>query len=85
MISQDRDIPFDLSLGYVVLYENTIGGYQILDHELRRLLRHILNGEKIDNFVQMSLSPASKKQPIENISDRSKELSGDPKISFQLN
>lgn len=55
MISQDRDIPFHVSPGYVVLYEDTIEGSQILDHELRRLLRHSLNGGTIENPLQMFL------------------------------
>jgi len=57
MISQDRDIPFHISPGYVVLYENTIRGSQILDRELRRLLRHVLNGGTIKNPLKMFLGP----------------------------
>lgn len=55
MISQDKDIPFHISPGYVVLYEDTIIGSQILDRELRRLLTHALNGGTIKNPLKMFL------------------------------
>jgi hypothetical protein len=55
MISQDRDIPFDISQGFVIFYENTIKGYLLLDRELRKLLRYLMNGGAIENPVQMSM------------------------------
>ena len=79
MISQDRKIPFDVSLGYVILYDNTIEGSQILDCELRRILRYLLGGGAIDNPVQMSLP-----QKIEKATEKS-EMVNKSTITFQLN
>ena len=55
MISQDKDLPFDISSGYVIFYDNTIEGYQILARELKKLLSYLLDGGIIDNPVQESI------------------------------
>ena len=58
MISQNKDIPYNISFEHVLFYNNVIGGDKTLVRKLRILFRYLLGGGKIDNAVQISLRSA---------------------------
>ena len=74
LITQEDKIPFDIGQEYVVKYTNTIGGSIVLEKELRRLFKHLLDGGTIDNPAQMFLPKSREEAKIDKLSDMSKEI-----------
>ncbi len=55
LITQEEKIPFDIGQEYVIKYSNTIEGSMVLEKQLIRLFKHLLDGGTIDNPAQMFL------------------------------
>ena len=74
LITQEEKIPFDIGQEYVIKYSNTIDGSIILEKELRRLSKHLLDGGTIDNPAQMFLPKSNEEEKFDRLSDMSKEI-----------
>ena len=74
LISQEKKIPFDVSGDFVIKYENTIEGGDKLYKELTRLLKHLMVGGVIDNPAQMFLPRTPEQEKIDNLAEKSKEI-----------
>jgi hypothetical protein len=74
LITQENNIPFDIGQEYVVKYSNTIEGSILLERELRRLIKHLLDGGTIDNPAQMFLPKSKEEEKLDKLSDMSKEI-----------
>ena len=74
LITQEEKIPFDIGQEYVIKYSNTIDGSMILEKQLRRLFKHLLNGGTIDNPAQMFLPKSQEEEKFDKLSDMSKEI-----------
>jgi len=74
LITQEEKIPFDIGQEYVIKYSNTIDGSIILEKQLRRLFKHLLDGGTIDNPAQMFLPKTQEEEKFDKLSDMSKEI-----------
>lgn len=74
LITQEEKIPFDIGQEYVIKYSNTIEGSMILEKQLRRLFKHLLDGGTIDNPAQMFLPKSQEEEKFDKLSDMSKEI-----------
>jgi hypothetical protein len=74
LITQEEKIPFDIGQEYVIKYSNTIDGSIILEKQLRRLFKHLLDGGTIDNPAQMFLPKTQEEEKFDKLSDLSKEI-----------
>ena len=74
LITQEEKIPFDIGQDFVIKYSNTIEGSIILENQLRRLFKHLLNGGSIDNPAQMFLPKSREEEKFDKLSDVSKEI-----------
>jgi hypothetical protein len=74
LITQEEKIPFDIGQEYVIKYSNTIDGSIILEKQLRRLFKHLLDGGTIDNPAQMFLPKSQEEEKFDKLSDMSKEI-----------
>lgn len=74
LITQEKEIPFDISGDFIIKYKNTIEGGERLSEELTRLLHHIHKGGVIDNPAQMFLPRTPDQQKIDEFTDKSKEI-----------
>lgn len=74
LITQEEKIPFDIGQEYVIKYTNTIDGSIVLEKQLRRLFKHLLNGGTIDNPAQMFMPRSREEEKLDKLSDMSKEI-----------
>ena len=74
LITQEEKIPFDIGQEYIIKYENTIKGATILEEQVKRLLKHIIDGGVIDNPAQMFLPKSREEEKLDKLSDQSKEI-----------
>ena len=74
LITQEEKIPFDIGQEYVIKYSNTIDGSMVLEKQLRRLFKHLLDGGTIDNPAQMFLPKSQEEEKFDKLSDMSKEI-----------
>ncbi len=74
LITQENSIPFDIGQEYVVKYANTIEGSIQLERQLRRLIKHLLDGGTIDNPAQMFLPKSKEEEKFDKLNDMSKEI-----------
>lgn len=74
LITQEEKIPFDIGQEYIIKYSNTIDGSIILEKQLRRLLKHLLDGGTIDNPAQMFLPKTHEEEKFDKLSDMSKDI-----------
>ena len=74
LITQEEKIPFDIGQEYVIKYSNTIDGSMVLEKQLRRLFKHLLEGGTIDNPAQMFLPKSQEEEKFDKLSDMSKEI-----------
>lgn len=74
LITQDEKVPFDIGQEYVIKYSNTIDGSNILQEQLRRLFKHLIDGGTIDNPAQMFLPKSHEEERFDKLSDMSKEI-----------
>ena len=74
LITQEEEIPFDIGQEYVIKYSNTIDGSNVLEKELVRLIKHLLNGGTIDNPAQMFLPKSKEEEKFDRLSDMSKDI-----------
>ena len=74
LITQEEKIPFDIGQDYVIKYSNTIDGSMVLEKQLRRLFKHLLDGGTIDNPAQMFLPKSQEEEKFDKLSDMSKEI-----------
>ncbi|GEM_PF-3082679 len=74
LITQEEKIPFDIGQDYVIKYSNTIDGSIVLEIQLRRLFKHLLDGGVIDNPAQMFLPKSKEEEKFDQLSDMSKDI-----------
>jgi len=74
LITQEDNIPFDIGQDYVIKYSNTLEGSLILEKEVKRLVKHLLDGGIIDNPAHMFLPKSIEEKKLEKLSDLSKDI-----------
>lgn len=74
LVTQEDTYPFDISHDYIITYSNTIEGGTTLERELKRLIKHLLEGGTIDNPAQMFLPRSREETKLEELSDLSREI-----------